>query len=102
MRRAGKVDDNQAEIVDALRRAGMSVQPLSSVGSGVPDLLVGFRGVNVLLEVKDGNKALSAQKLTADQANWHGAWAGQVTVTNCPDDAVCAVITVAKRMGVDV
>jgi hypothetical protein len=102
MRRAGKVDENQSEIVDALRRAGMSVQPLSSVGSGVPDLLVGFRGVNVLLEVKDGNKALSAQKLTTDQSNWHGAWAGQVTVTNCPDDAVCAVLSVAKRMGVEV
>lgn len=102
MRRAGKVDANQTEVVESLRRAGMSVQPLSAVGGGVPDLLVGFRGVNVLLEVKDGGKALSAQKLTADQMTWHGSWAGQVTVTNSAEDAVCAVIAVAKRMGVEV
>ena len=102
MRQAAKIDANQPDIVKALKDAGMSVQILSAVGKGVPDLLVGFRGVNVLIEVKDGAKPLSAQKLTADQANWHGAWAGQVTVTNCPDDAVCAVLAVAKRMGVDV
>jgi hypothetical protein len=78
MRQAAKIDANQPDIVKALKDAGMSVQILSAVGKGVPDLLVGFRGVNVLIEVKDGAKPLSAQKLTDDQANWHGAWAGQV------------------------
>jgi hypothetical protein len=31
------------------------------VGRGVPDLLVGWRGTNLLLEVKDGNKPQSAR-----------------------------------------
>ena len=44
MRRAARVDRNQAEIVVALRAGGASVQPLHAVGKGVPDLLVGWRG----------------------------------------------------------
>ena len=52
MRRAAKIDANQTEIVKALRQVGASVQSLASTGKGCPDLLVGFRGVNWLLEVK--------------------------------------------------
>ena len=52
MRRAAKVDGNQAEIVSALRQVGAEVQSLASVGQGVPDLLVGFRSRNFLLECK--------------------------------------------------
>ena len=63
MRRA-KVDDNQPEIVKALRGIGAFVQSLASVGQGTPDLLVGFRGLWHLREVKDGDKPPSARKLT--------------------------------------
>jgi len=48
-----RVDVNQAAIVRALRESGASVAVLSSVGRGLPDLLVGFQGVNFLLEVKN-------------------------------------------------
>ena len=65
MRRAARADSNQAEIVDALRKVGASVQPIHTVGGGVPDLLVGFRGQNYLFEVKDGEKAPSDRRLTA-------------------------------------
>ena len=47
--RAAKIDANQNEIVDALRKAGCSVQILSSVGKGCPDILVGRGGRNYLL-----------------------------------------------------
>ncbi|WP_116082067.1 hypothetical protein [Tropicimonas sp. IMCC34011] len=87
MRRAAKVDSNQSRIVAALRKIGASVQPLHAVGGGCPDLLVGFRGLNRVIEVKDGDKPPSARKLTPDQVEWHGAWRGQVDVAKDEDEA---------------
>lgn len=76
MRRAAKVDANQEQIVQALRAAGATVQSLAGVGKGVPDLLVGYQGKTLLMEVKDGRLAPSARRLTEDQLVWHGAWRG--------------------------
>jgi Holliday junction resolvase len=76
MRRAAKIDRNQPEIVAALRAIGADVVSLAAVGSGVPDLLVGFQGQTVLIEVKDGSKPKSARQLTDDQIEWHAAWRG--------------------------
>ena len=95
MRRAAKVDDNQGEIVQALRQIGCSVQPLHTVGKGVPDLLVGFRGKNLLLEIKDGNKVASARRLTTDQKVWHRQWCGQCKVVSSVDEAIKTVSEVA-------
>jgi hypothetical protein len=58
------VDDNQRQIVDALRRVGCSVWSLAGVGKGFPDLAVGFRGRNLFLEVKDGSKPPCKRRLT--------------------------------------
>jgi Holliday junction resolvase len=65
--RAAKIDANQEAVVTALRSAGATVQSLAGVGKGVPDLLVGFKGQTLLMEVKDGFKAPSARLLTEDQ-----------------------------------
>lgn len=89
--RAAKIDANQNEIVNALRKAGCSVQILSSVGKGCPDILVGFCGVNILMEIKDGNKPKSSQKLTPDQVDWHEKWEGQVVVVNSIDEALSQI-----------
>lgn len=91
MRRAAKVDANQAEIVAALRQIGASVQPLHAVGQGCPDLLVGWRGMVSLLEIKDGSKPPSARKLTPDQEKWHAAWRGQVAVVENVEQAIEAI-----------
>ena len=53
-----RVDQNQQQIIDALRQAGASVQVLSEFGRGVPDLLVGIttrkgRAWNALIEIKN-------------------------------------------------
>lgn len=88
MRRAAKVDDNQLEIVKALRDMGCSVESLAAVGKGVPDLLIGYRSSNYLIEVKDGAKVPSKQKLTDDQIEWHEAWRGQKIVINSIDAAI--------------
>ncbi len=94
MRRASKIDSNQPEIVEKLRELGASVQILSAVGKGCPDLLVGFQGRNLLLEVKDGDLVPSARKLTPDQLGWHAGWQGQVTVV---DDWRMAVLAVTGK-----
>ena len=89
MRRAAKVDANQEAVVSALRAAGATVQSLAAVGKGVPDLLVGHKGKTLLIEVKDGRKAPSAQRLTEDQLRWHGAWkGGSLAVVDGPEAAL--------------
>ena len=81
-RRSARTDDNQTDIVDALRAIGCSVRITSNVGDGFPDLIIGDRGINYLMEVKDGNKAKSRQNLTDDQKDFHDEWRGQVVVVN--------------------
>lgn len=75
-RRAARADDNHCQIVRALRAIGCTVQSLAAVGDGCPDLLVGSRGVNLLLEINDGDKPPSARRLTADQIEWQAKWLG--------------------------
>ncbi len=93
--RAAKIDRNQPEIVAALRKAGASVQSLAGVGQGVPDLLVGYMGKTALLEVKDGLKVKSKQKLTEDQKPWHANWRGGTLATV---DGIDAALRVLKAM----
>lgn len=66
-----RADNNQKEIVDALRKAGVSVIVLSQVGFGCPDLLCGKNGKNYLFEIKAPDGDLSdSQKEFFD--NWQG------------------------------
>ena len=65
------VDGNQAQIVAALNRCGARVQLLHRVGQGCPDLLVGWRGQLVLIEVK-----MPGKHCTEDEAEWQQLWAG--------------------------
>lgn len=91
MRRKARVDDNHGKIVKELRKAGCSVQSLAASGGGVPDLLVGIRGRNLLLEVKDGDKCPSKRRLTPDQELWHEQWRGEVAVVESVQDALKTV-----------
>jgi hypothetical protein len=61
------------------------------VGRGCPDLLVGHRGRNVLLEVKDGSKPESRRRLTPDEQTWQSAWAGQVQTVETVEQALGAL-----------
>lgn len=88
MRRAAKVDANQKEIVSALRSVGATVEHLHAVGRGCPDLLIGYRGFNYLIEVKDGTKTASQRRLTPDQVKWHAKWRGQKIVVESVESAL--------------
>lgn len=96
MRRAARIDDNQPEIVQALRKVGATVTPTHTAGEGFPDLAVGFQGRNFLMEVKDGSKPPSGQKLTPPQVRWHATWSGQVAVVRDVDEAL-AVLGIKHR-----
>lgn len=76
IRRNPARDGNEAEIIAALERLGVSVQPLS--GRGIPDLLWGWQGRMGLIEVKnpEGRAKSRKQLLTKDQARWWGKWRG--------------------------
>ena len=75
-RTQSKRDGNHKEIVKAFRDSGCTVLDLASVGGGCPDLLVGYGGRNILVEVKDGSKPPSARKLTPDQVVFCDSWRG--------------------------
>lgn len=85
-----RVDTSQPDIVIALRKAGMSVSSLAAVGNGVPDLIAGYRGINVLLEVKTGDRDCD-RKLTVRESKWHEGWIGQKAIVSTPEEALAAV-----------
>ena len=91
MRKRARVDGNHAELVEALRQAGCTVQSLAALGDGVPDLLVGCGGRNLLVEVKNGARSPSRRRLTGDEQTWHAAWAGQVVVVATVDEALAVI-----------
>jgi len=71
-----------------MRAIGATVQTLAAVGDGCPDLLVGWMGRNLLLEVKDGSKPPSQQRLNDRQLRWHREWRGRVTTVASVEEAL--------------
>ena len=76
---ARRIDVNQNEIVDALRDCGASVRIISQ-GNGIPDLLVGYNGYTILMEVKDGDKSPSGRTLTDAESKFFEEWTGGMLV----------------------
>jgi hypothetical protein len=88
---ARRADGNQPEIVAALRAAGAVVQPLHTVGGGVPDLLVATKTRTMVMEIKDPTKPKSDRKLTPAQQKWHDMWIGEKHVVETVDEALAAL-----------
>ena len=100
-KRASRVDETQAAIVKALRWNGMSVKDCSAVGQGFPDLCVGYRRGNYLIEVKS-DKSVShrvSEPLTSAQQEFHASWAGAIGIVETPEQAVEWVVSQARRDG---
>lgn len=83
-----RVDANQPIIVPQLRKLGISVQPIHTLGHGVPDLLLGVAGTNLLVELKSNGKG----KLTDDELEWQVAWQGQVDTASSVAQILRAVL----------
>jgi len=88
MRYANRIDANQNQIVDAMRKVGAVVRIISQ-GDGIPDLLVGYKGFTILMEVKDGGKVPSARKLTEAEQKFFDDWrGGMLAVVNSFEEAL--------------
>jgi len=95
VRRRARKDENQNPIVGALAQANVQAIDTSQLGKGFPDLVIGFRGKNYLIEVKNPAKPLSDRQLTDDQKKFHSAWHGQVNTVETIDE-ILAIIGATK------
>lgn len=85
---AKRADGNQPQIIEAMRSIGAVVQPLHTVGGGVPDLLVAFRNRTLVMEIKDPTKPKADRQLTPAQVKWHAMWTGEKHVVETPEQAI--------------
>jgi hypothetical protein len=69
-----------------LKKAGATVQSIASVGKGCPDILVGFRGWNYVMEIKTKDGKLTPMELT-----WHRAWAGRIYIVRDVETALIVI-----------
>lgn len=84
MARKRKTDLNHKEIRDGLRSVpGVSVFDCYNIGNGFPDLVVGHRGKNFLIEVKSKNGTLTDQ-----QDELISKWKGSILVALTLEDAL--------------
>ena len=83
LRRAAKRDANERPIIEALRRIGASVVVMKEP----VDLLVGFRGRTVALEVKD-----IGGTLTEAQKDFFARFCGEAYVVQNVQQAMQAVL----------
>lgn len=89
-RHANARDANERVIVNGLRSIGASVYRVNEPC----DIIVGFRRVNYLFEIKlplgpKGGASHSAQ--TADQVQFEQTWRGQYAVVRSLDEAIAIV-----------
>lgn len=92
IRYAAKRDEAEDAIIKDLKRCGCTVAQLS--GKNLPDLLVGFKGNNFLLEVKS-DKSVHHQKgggVSDGQLEWAIDWRGKKPrLVRCTEDALRAI-----------
>lgn len=95
--RARRTDANHAEVRDGLRKIGASVYDSSTAGSGFPDLVVGFRGWTLLVEVKNprhrkvGGEAMrkTRERQESFRLRWKG---GPVVQVESLDEAIALLL----------
>lgn len=94
MRRAARVDANQAAIVSAMRSAGATVWAI-----GLPvDLLIGVAGKTALAEVKTltGKRAPKAASYTPLQQSFLSDWRGGTVATLTDVDSALRLVAAMK------
>ena len=85
-------DANHETIVREFMRSGADVVNLSTLGKGVPDILIGFAGFSQLVEIKlpakAGLKPSRKTLLSLRQKGWHNSWRGRSPVViRTPEEA---------------
>lgn len=87
-----RVDGPHKAITKALRRIGCTVVDTSRLGSGFPDLVVGYRLNTLLVEVKSEEGDLNAA-----QVKFHASWTGSPVLVPRSDVEAIAMVQAAVR-----
>lgn len=80
-----KVDANQPEVVATFRRLGWYVLIISQL-KNCCDIIVSKNGRTIAVEIKDGSKPPSQQKLSAGEEKFRSEWQGEYMLITCVDD----------------
>lgn len=86
-RRAAKVDANQSEIVKAFRDLGWYVLIISQL-KNCCDIIVSKKGRTIAIEIKDGKKSKSQQKLSEGELKFKSEWQGEYKLITCINDVL--------------
>ena len=86
MRKRGKTDANQIEIVSALRAAGAHVAITSNLGGGFPDLVCMYADRVLLMEVKS-----KGGRLTEEEQVFYNEWSAGMVVVYSVEEALDAI-----------
>lgn len=86
--RTFRVDANQSVIVKTFRQFGYAVAHTHQAGEGFPDIVVAKNGLNVLVEVKDGDRTPSARMLKPKQRKFLFLWPGMACVITKPEEVI--------------
>ena len=89
-----RIDTNHREIVKALRDAGATVVSLAAMKHGCPDLLVGYAGLTLLMEIKRDSKA----RFTTDQLDFMSKWKGGAISRVDSVDAAIRALGIIKKV----
>jgi len=89
-----RIDTNHKEIVKALREAGATVVSLASMKHGCPDLLVGYAGETLLMEIKRNSKS----RFTPDQLDFMGKWRGGAISRVDSVDAAIRALGITRKV----
>jgi len=88
-----RIDSNHKEIVAALRQVGATVVSLAAMKHGCPDLLVGYAGETMLMEVK-----MPKGKFTPDQLDFLGKWKGGAISRVDSVDAAIRALGITRKV----
>jgi len=89
-----RVDENQRTLVHTFIALGASVLNLSTVGRGCPDLLIGYKGKSVLVEVKRDAKSSFTEPQVKFMQEWRGGAVSRI-------DSVDAAIRLIKMLDME-
>jgi len=87
MFRAARVDANQPEIVKVFRDLGWYVLIISQL-KNCCDIIVSKGGRTIAVEIKDGSKPPSQQKLSKGEIKFKDEWQGEYKLITSIDDVL--------------
>ena len=87
MKRAARTDTNHKEISVAFMSLGWSVLDIHQIPNSA-DILIGKWSLNIVIEIKDGSKPPSKQKLTPGEIKFRDRWRGDYRIITCLQDVI--------------